>query len=688
MSQLHQYITLSCSRLKLSYFSVYEASSQSFPGLLRIVSHPADLAPNVSIMELYHRLNSDEKHFKIRICTLLPRSHVDDPVTCKLETLELVDYHIDYEALSYAWGSSENKAAITVNGFPFLVTQNLNTALKYLSYESKPRALWIDAISINQSDANERNSQVRSMGRIYSCATRVISWIGLEEATVNLVKQMKSAKSVIEMVKSCSKDQFFERLMDGPDKVDILESFEAGIYSLQLVIGERKYRPLYWQRAWITQEVALARSWILQAGTLWISEEDIETVTRILQHPHAMTVMKRKYQERRLRALMGLDSFLSVSLYRSLLPFSGALRLESAIHSPNEPVPALVTPRTRVSWPLLSLLRHNRSKSCADPKDRVYSILAVSDMKYSESKQVEIDYTKSLSKIYTDCVKAIIETHSSLEVLSYVNMADRIDSLDLPSWVPNWSINKPSDSADRPVSYGHQRAMGTLPAQVEFLECSGREILVSWGICFGTVMGLRDPMVNINPDRMKEGDQVAQFTEYVELYRELPLAFKQLSEAAHPQPLSCESFRRTCSFGLLQHQVDDSFQELLDDLELVSSTDNKPTPTVVSIIARIGFRYRTMASCMVGRSIFLVKPSPINSPEMQLDWEIGIGEANSVQDSDLVCLLQGCGSPLILRPKGSQYMVVCAAYIDSLMAGFGLDCITKGLFKTQKFQLL
>ncbi|VZI03290.1 unnamed protein product [Fusarium fujikuroi] len=36
---------------------------------------------------------------------------------------------------------------------------------------------------------------------------------------------------------------------------------------------------------------------------------------------------------------------------------------------------------------------------------------------------------------------------------------------------------------------------------------------------------------------------------------------------------------------------------------------------------------------------------------------------------------------------GSQHVVVCAAYVDSLMTGFGLSCMREGLFEAQEFQL-
>jgi hypothetical protein len=62
---------------------------------------------------------------------------------------------------------------IIIDGGLFLVRRNLSCALKELRRDCEPRALWIDAICINQSDADERGHKVSQMGSIYSNAEEV-----------------------------------------------------------------------------------------------------------------------------------------------------------------------------------------------------------------------------------------------------------------------------------------------------------------------------------------------------------------------------------------------------------------------------------------------------------------------------------------------------------------------------------
>ncbi|KAF5604246.1 integral membrane protein [Fusarium pseudoanthophilum] len=147
-------------------------------------------------------------------------------ISCKLETLNLLEDNIDHEALSYAWGSSEDQATIAVNKTTLQVTQNLKDALTYLRHDSKPRSPWIDAICINQSNVDERSSQVRLMGRLYSSTSCVISWLGLEDDPIDYVEQMKKARALIELVRSCSTDELFALLLDSPSK-EYLEEVSA-----------------------------------------------------------------------------------------------------------------------------------------------------------------------------------------------------------------------------------------------------------------------------------------------------------------------------------------------------------------------------------------------------------------------------------------------------------------------------
>src|SRR5690348_10050106 len=84
---------------------------------------------------------------------------------------------------------------------------------------------WIDALCINQSSVTERNHQVQQMWRIYE-NRRVCAWLGSDERFADILAL---------------------RMETMTDAWRLRESS-------------------YWERAWIVQEVALARHMTLMAG--------------------------------------------------------------------------------------------------------------------------------------------------------------------------------------------------------------------------------------------------------------------------------------------------------------------------------------------------------------------------------------------------------------------------------------
>jgi hypothetical protein len=85
-----------------------------------------------------------------------------------------VDDNPTFEALSYTWGTSPERYQIQVGASVLSVGKNLAVALRTLSSVDKLRTLWIDAICIDQSNAAERNHQVRFMKDIYTRASSVV----------------------------------------------------------------------------------------------------------------------------------------------------------------------------------------------------------------------------------------------------------------------------------------------------------------------------------------------------------------------------------------------------------------------------------------------------------------------------------------------------------------------------------
>jgi len=148
----------------------------------------------------------------------------DQLLECSLHPTDLENHPLEFQALSYTWGDPlyrywfekqikrtwERDVPIICNGVRVDVTTNLQYALRAISTrppndregETQVQYLWVDKLCINQDDVEERNAQVAMMARIYSKASRVVSWLGPanEDSEIALILIQRLIK--LEMLES------------------------------------------------------------------------------------------------------------------------------------------------------------------------------------------------------------------------------------------------------------------------------------------------------------------------------------------------------------------------------------------------------------------------------------------------------------------------------------------------------
>ncbi|KIM94104.1 hypothetical protein OIDMADRAFT_136511 [Oidiodendron maius Zn] len=99
-------------------------------------------------------------------------------MTCTL-TVTPLNSAPSFEAVSYTWAGQVADHYITLeDGCWLTVTENAFNIIHERVSFLKPRYVWLDASCINQSDPNERQSQVEMMGQIYGTASHVLAWLG------------------------------------------------------------------------------------------------------------------------------------------------------------------------------------------------------------------------------------------------------------------------------------------------------------------------------------------------------------------------------------------------------------------------------------------------------------------------------------------------------------------------------
>ena len=176
----------------------------------------------------------------------------------------------EYRALSYAWEApfgnpsldqdgyyGVQEHVIEVNGGSLHVTKNLLQALLVL--RGNPRInsghFWVDAISINQSDVDEKDEQIKIMAKIFRKASRVLVWLGEADSST------ESAMALMEAICRLTPEQRYD-LTPRTVTVDRMNSHIESRF--RTVDG---WRPLarffcrrYFKRAWVVQEILSANS--------------------------------------------------------------------------------------------------------------------------------------------------------------------------------------------------------------------------------------------------------------------------------------------------------------------------------------------------------------------------------------------------------------------------------------------
>jgi hypothetical protein len=210
----------------------------------------------------------------IRVIRILPTSTAQ---WIKLR-IEAVSLQSDYKCLSYVWGADAESNTILINDQVFMICDSLHAFLLE-ALRRNPQgtnALWIDAISINQTDIDEKNVQVALMGQIYQNANRVIAWLGHgDEAMLKAFKYVKQrvntgGYALERRVGDWNSAAFAER-----DQA-IAEMSKHGRRKTFWDVFDVLASATYFSRVWIVQEIILARELVLWYGSTGIASRSLE----------------------------------------------------------------------------------------------------------------------------------------------------------------------------------------------------------------------------------------------------------------------------------------------------------------------------------------------------------------------------------------------------------------------------
>ncbi|RDW87523.1 hypothetical protein BP5796_03217 [Coleophoma crateriformis] len=341
--------------------------------------------------------------------------------------VESLDQNVRYAALSYVWGDQAKAGSLMLEGEHKGVTRNLLDALKKLdktlgqddSCGSEPLPLWIDQLCINQDDLDERGSQVALMGDIYSCAMRVYVCLGDSNTAADAVHVVTNVCDRIRLDAA----QYFTI-----DDIPWISTDELISYNQLNWSAFKEMMLVSWfSRAWVVQEVGLAKHAIVLYGDYHFEWQSLMTVLGWLSYPGS-----------RLRQIHKLSGW---TVHQVWVSFDPKRRIQTN-HFP--------------AYNFLDLLSHAASRyKATDARDYIFSLLGHPSSKLpllraeQQSPLTEPNYTASVGGVFTQFAIAWLERSRKAYLFSCVNhkqlpplhagySSSHTNRLEIPSWCPRW----------------------------------------------------------------------------------------------------------------------------------------------------------------------------------------------------------------------------------------------------------
>ncbi|KAE9378931.1 HET-domain-containing protein [Stipitochalara longipes BDJ] len=548
-----------------------------------------------------------------------------------------------YRALSYTWGAASDPLhSVLINGQDFKVKENLWQALVHLQPKRGALLIWIDAICINQEDTRERNEQVRMMRTVYQTAEEVFVWLGLEE------EDSYRAMQFLQNMDRCAGEYSLTlELFKAPDIGENLEAL-ATLYDRD-----------YWYRVWIVQEMVLANHIWVHCGNAFVSWSAFEKAWKFICRTSPRSEIAQ--------ICFGTSSAITFISIRTTT--SG---------------PMLIV-ETREQFKkrelgLLEIVSVNSLREASDPRDLIYGILGIVNVK--ASIEIGVDYSNSVARVYRDFAKLVILDSKRLDILLLVHN-DGSNMEGLPSWVPDWS------KALKRHMHLHRRSM-----------------LINRGLWDAD--RLRTPQCSFaGEDRF--------------------VVIAGLN-------IGCISRTRASAYKGEDDKLECIADTFFDWLSIINNTGGdmyENALALAEILAagkyRSKGRYRSKLEALIGAFVRLAAQKPADSIDVRLKeylrfnnelfeskdeidvWkEVYISNASNctwdrcliLSDSgsfglapgiavegDILCIPLGCMSPVILRPCEDYYTLIGEVRVHGFMHGEAITLLEKGELNVQNFEL-
>ncbi|KAF6822349.1 HETdomain-containing protein [Colletotrichum plurivorum] len=326
-------------------------------------------------------------------------------IRCVLEIFA-IEQAPPYNAISYTWGPPTPTQSIYVDGQPREVRENCKAVLLQAYGWGPGEYYWIDAICINQSNLEEKGSQVALMGDLFGKAKIVLACVGEHADDSELLYAMLERSAGICGRMGSVEDKY---LVPGPLVFEFIlwavwnetETTLKMYRALKAFLG----RP-YFTRVWVYQELFLARNVTIFCGKsylpiklflglstgafwLWFSEAQDGLKAWIIRRTGRLGLAKAHTHHRLENPFLKAGSFTQ-----------NRLRFDE-------------------------LIRHVSDLSCEDPRDMVYAIRSIADWK--DKVPIQPDYSRDRFDLALDFMEHLERGGFSGNFPSFVNVTQYLE---------------------------------------------------------------------------------------------------------------------------------------------------------------------------------------------------------------------------------------------------------------------
>lgn len=713
------------------------------------------------IRPLYESLPAGD-HF--RILEVLPGFEGD--LECILHVAQLPEDASTYEALSYTWETdywvSEETSTVSIrcNGTEINIGVNLASALRRIRKKEASRIIWVDALCINQNALAERSQQVSKMGAIYKNALQVIVWLGGNNGENVLIPTNHDNRSFPTRPKASMIVNNFEggsssssippsspesrqgllsvglpspysafssicaivnhwRQVSGNDAIIPSATHSLGLDIPQVTAWNMShslittncnqnhtihdgppstveawdqilgvYNRRWFSRVWVIQEITLARSAIVLWGDCEIPWEWIGLAAAIIRTN--FNTISGLFKTRSSAKLF------DVSEHMGIINAYFMFRLSSS----QKYIP-------RLQFSFQEILKLTRQFECGDDRDRIYGLLGLPTVDNVNST-IFPDYSKSVAEVYCLVANRLLDSSSSLSILSSVQRTrDEADSKvhvhtppsrkpfdrTMPSWVPQWNVVMTRSLAPQkiigpfgPLSQQVQRIVTNNP-----LELQVRGMIIDH-VDSGVYSQHHEFVVPENqPHWPRDENDSSEFGALIELLQNSLRSRRHLEKIALTLTAGQDCYGlpvedvSTHLAGYLRCLLDgclwwtlqkDAFSTMSKRTVHLVYFGYTPSPEMKATLESLIHHWQLEETIKDSSSIsFLNAGATISSQRARFTTRrgmIGIGPV-AMKREDLLCVLYGADAPFIIRKRsdGPGYILVGECYVYDLTSDNG-----------------